>query len=81
MGGAVHDRVKVTEVLVDAVLLHDEATQPLPIKAAFELAHQSAVNWESEVPAGIVKLNGDWIGEGSGRVTQLPFVQHVTALL
>jgi len=54
--GKVHDKLKMAEVLVDAVTEHDELVQPAALEASAS-AHTSEVNCESEVPDSIVKVS------------------------
>lgn len=49
-----HDKLKLAELLVAAVLLHDQLEQPAELKAAVTWEHTFEVNCESEVPDATV---------------------------
>jgi hypothetical protein len=77
----VHDKLKLAEVLVDAVTEHDELAQPAALKAGRTSAHTSEVNCESEVPDATVWLIGV-VDEEPGTVAQCcGSEQHVIELI
>ena len=76
-GELLHERVKLAEELVAAVLEHDGLAQPAALKELNISVQMSDVNVESEVPGASVKLIGSVTGDGAGTVEQMPSAQHV----